>query len=769
MVKDLPPLDSLKDYHPNLVTKVYSTDKRLIAEFYMERRIVVPISRIPNHLISAFLAAEDMKFFEHEGISYKSIIRAFYKNLTAGRIVQGGSTITQQVARSFFLTSERKLSRKLRELILAYRIEKSLAKDEILELYLNQIYFGNGAYGVQTASESYFGKNVDEIDLAEAAMLAGLPKAPSKYSPYANFELAKNRQEFVLGRMLEEGLITREQSEMALDKKLKLKPKESLQDLWVGPYFTEHVRRYLEEKYGADLLYKGGLKVYTTMDVEAQQAANEAVREGLLAYDKRHGYRGPVTRLKTPEEFDGFREESDKKLSERPLETGRLYQAVITSVNAKNMSLSVEIGGVKGVISQPELEWARLYNPTGSPDSGKPERFDKIFRAGDVVDVSVISLPQSKASIAQMRLEQRPQAEASLVAMEPETGFVKALVGGFDFSKTQFNRAVQAMRQPGSAFKPIIYTAAIDKNYTPATVVMDTPIVFDDAVKDEKWRPRNFDEKFFGPTTVRKAIARSRNIVTIKILKDIGVASAIDYATRLGISAPLANDLSIALGSSAVTLIDLTTAFATIANSGTRPTPMFVTKVVDREGTVLEENHSVSQEAISPQTAFIMTNLLKGVIENGTGGRARALGRPAAGKTGTTNNLNDAWFIGYVPGLTAGAWVGYDDERELGRGETGAHAALPIWLKFMQGALEGTAVRNFTVPEGIEFSKIDPDTGLLASSSTEKPIFEAFKAGTAPQAVTPGNAASEQDFFMLDTGSGAPIQKEPADESEFHD
>ncbi len=769
MVRGLPPLDSLKDYHPNLVTKVYSSDNRLVAEFYMERRVVVPISRIPNNLISAFLAAEDMKFFEHEGISYKSILRAFYKNLTAGRFVQGGSTITQQVARSFFLTSERKLSRKLRELILAYRIEKSLTKNEILELYLNQIYFGNGAYGVQTASESYFGKNVDELDLAEAAMLAGLPKAPSKYSPYANFELAKGRQEFVLGRMVEEGLITREQSESAAMRKLKLKPKESLQNLWVGPYFTEHVRRYLEEKYGADLLYKGGLKVHTTMDVEAQQAANEAVRDGLLAYDKRRGYRGPAARLKSAEEFDGFREESDKRLSERPLETGRLYQAVITSVNPKNMSLSVEMGGVKGLISQPELEWARLYNPTGGPDSGKAERFDKLFRAGDVVDVSVISIPQAKASIAQMRLEQRPLAEASLVAMEPETGFVRALVGGFDFSKTQFNRAVQALRQPGSAFKPIIYTAAIDKNYTPATVVMDTPIVFDDAAKDEKWRPRNFDEKFFGPTTVRKAIARSRNIVTIKVLKDIGVSNAVAYAQRLGISTPLADDLSIALGSSAVTLIDLTTAFAAIANSGMRPAPMFVTKVVDREGAVLEENRPSSVEAVSPQTAFIMTNLLRGVIENGTGARARALGRPAAGKTGTTNNLNDAWFIGYVPGLAAGAWVGYDDERALGKGETGAHAALPIWLKFMQGALEGTPARNFTVPEGIEFSKIDPDTGLLASPSTEKPIFEAFKSGTAPQAVSPGIAAPGQDFFMMDTGSDAPVQKEPADESEFHD
>ncbi|MEK7679354.1 MAG: transglycosylase domain-containing protein, partial [Deltaproteobacteria bacterium] len=358
--------------------------------------------------------------------------------------------------------------------------------------------------------ESYFGKNVEALNLAEAAMLAGLPKAPSTYSPHANFGLAKTRQEFILGRMVEERYITPEEADAAIKTRTRLKPKKT-DSLWVGPYFTEHVRRYLEEKYGADLLYKGGLKVYTTMDVEAQQAANEAVRQGLLAYDKRHGYRGPVTRLKTAEEFDGFREESDKKLSERPLEAGRLYQAAITSVNAKNISLSIEIGGITGLISQPELEWAKLYNPTGSPDGGKPERFDKIFRAGDVVDVSVISIPQSKASITQMRLEQRPQAEASLVAMEPETGFVKAMVGGFDFSKTQFNRAVQALRQPGSAFKAIIYTAAIDKNYTPATVVMDTPIVFDDAVKDEKWRPRNFDEKFFGPTTVRKAIARSRN------------------------------------------------------------------------------------------------------------------------------------------------------------------------------------------------------------------------------------------------------------------
>ncbi|MBI5643815.1 MAG: PBP1A family penicillin-binding protein [Deltaproteobacteria bacterium] len=767
--RDLPALVTLEDYHPNLVTNVYSEDGRIIGEFYIERRVVVPLNKVPQHLITAFLAAEDTKFFEHEGISYTSILRAMFKNMMAGKVVQGGSTITQQLAKSF-LTSERKLSRKVREAILAYRIEKHLTKDEILTLYLNQIYFGNGAYGVQTAAESYFGKDVNELDLAEAALLAGLPKAPSKYSPYSNFELAKKRQEFVLSRMVEEQFITKEDAARALGKKIKLRPRKA-DSLGIAPYFTENVRIYLEEKYGEELLYKGGLEVYTTVDVEMQKAANIAVREGLRDYDKRHGYRGPVTTLKTKDEIDTFRDEADKRLQYEPLKEGEIYKGVITAVNPKNLALIIDIGNRHGIISAPDLEWAKLYNPTKDPDGGKEADIAKIFHSGDVVEVMVKDVPSSPSILIPLKLEQEPAAQASLLAMEPETGAIRAMIGGADFSKSQFNRAVQSLRQPGSSFKPIIYTAAMDKNYTPASIVIDSPLVFDEAAKDkekeEQWRPRNYDEQFNGPTTIREAVARSRNIITIKVLQDIGIDHAISYARLLGINSPLARDLSLALGSSAVTLQEMTTAFSTLANLGERPEPLYITRVTDRSGKVLEENTPFSTSVISPQTAYIMTSLLQSVIERGTGLRARALGRPAAGKTGTTNNLNDAWFIGYVPGLTAGAWLGYDEERQLGRGETGGHAALPIWLKFMQGATAGMPVRSFPVPEGVEFAKIDPETGLLATTSTQDPVFEVFKAGTAPVESSAGTNKSRSDFFMVDTDSKPKTRKpelsEPVD------
>lgn len=757
--RGLPSLVALEDYHPNLVTNVYSHDNRIIGEFYIERRVVVPLSKIPPHLITAFLAAEDTRFFEHEGISYISILRAMAKNLIAGKVVQGGSTITQQLAKSL-LSSERKLSRKVREAILAYRIEKHLTKDEILTLYLNQIYFGNGAYGVQTAAESYFGKDVEDLDLSEAALLAGLPKAPSKYSPYASMELARKRQEFVLGRMVEEGFITKEDAQKAASKKLKLKPRKA-DSLGIAPYFTENIRIYLEEKYGQEAVYKGGLEVHTTLDVEAQKAANIAVRDGLREYDKRHGYRGPVTALKTKEEADAFRAEADKKMQYEPLKEGEIYKGLVTAVNAGNPALMVDIGTRHGVVTGADLEWAKLYNPSNTPNGGKPETdISRIFHAGDVVEVMVKYQPPQNSMILPLKLEQEPSAQAALLAIEPETGAIRAMVGGADFSKSQFNRATQAMRQPGSSFKPIIYTAAIDKNYTPASIVMDSPLVFDETIKESQWRPRNYDEQFEGPTTIREAIARSRNIITIKVLKDIGIDHVLNYAKLLGIESPLARDLSLALGSSAVTLEEMTTAFATLANMGVRPETMYLTKVTDRTGAVLEEDQPFSTPVISPETAYIMTSLLQSVIERGTGMRARALGRPAAGKTGTTNNLNDAWFMGYVPGLAAGTWIGYDEERELGRGETGGRAALPIWLRFMQGATAGMPIRSFPAPEGIEFAKIDPVTGLLASSSTEDPVFEVFKAGTSPKEVSAGAARSaSSDFFMMDTGSKPKAKK----------
>jgi len=779
--RGLPSLKNLEGYHPNLVTNVYSDDGRLVGEFYIERRVVVSLNKMPPYLIKAFLAAEDAQFYEHEGISYISIFRAFVKNIRAGKVVQGGSTITQQLAKSF-LTSERKLSRKVREAIMAHRIERQLNKDEILSLYLNQIYFGNGAYGVQTAAESYFGKSVDELDLSEAAMLAGLPKAPSKYSPRANFDLAKTRQEFILGRMVEERYITPEEADAAINDPIRLKP-NTTDSLWVGPYFTEHVRRYMEEKYGEDLLYKGGLKIYTTLNVEMQKAANRAVTEGLREHDKRRGYRGPVKRLNSIEEIDAFKAAWDERLGGEALVTEKMYEGVVTSVDRKASTVGVDIGSRRGVISPRDLRWARLYNPTGEPDGGVQESPINLFNTGDVIHVELKAAPSGPADVMSLKLEQAPLAEASLLAMNPATGEIKAMVGGSDYSKTQFNRAVQAYRQPGSAFKPIIYTAALDKGYTPASIVIDSPIVFgkdpeaeDPALKEAgitetegvdgveqiepeqplAWRPRNYDEKFSGPTTVRDALRRSRNIITIKILNDIGVNYAISYARLLGITSPLAKDLSLALGSSALTLSELTTAFSTLNNMGMRPDPLYITKIVDRDGNVLEEKRPFARSVISPQTAYIITTLLQNVIESGTGIRARALGRPAAGKTGTTNSLNDAWFMGYIPGLTVGSWMGYDDEKPLGSKETGSRAALPIWLKFMKEVTQNMPVENFPVPDGVEFARIDPKTGMLATASTIDPIFEVFKTGTAPAARPAGGKKPRaDDFFLIDTSAPA--------------
>ncbi|MBI5886917.1 MAG: PBP1A family penicillin-binding protein [Deltaproteobacteria bacterium] len=770
----------MQDYHPNLVTKVYSADGRVIAEFYVERRTLVPFEKMPKHLVQAFLAAEDSKFYEHEGISYTSILRAMYKNMMAGKVVQGGSTITQQVAKSFFLTPERKISRKIREAIMAYRIEKNLTKDEILSLYLNQIYMGNSAYGIQSAAQTYFNKDVSKLTVAESAILAGLPKAPSRYSPITDYKAAKQRQEFILSRMVEEGFLTKEAADAAAKEHLDINTAQ-MDAMWVGQYFTEHIRRYLEEKYGDDALYKGGLNVYTTLDVEAQRAANRAVDAGLRDYEKRHGFRGPAATLKTPEEIAAFKAETDKFLETSGLALDRTYQAVAAEFEKKDSSLAVYVGSRQGVVKKQDMEWARLFNKDGSVDGGSLMDIRKNIHPGDVLDVRLKELPSNPAGTAPLTLtlEQEPRAQASLLAMEPATGYVRAMVGGSDFGKTQFNRAVQAVRQPGSAFKPIIYTAAIDGNYTPATIVVDSPLVFDqpvvnnaetdDAEKDQ-WRPKNYDDQFAGPTTVREALTKSRNVVTIKILQDVGVDKAINYARQMGISSALSRDLSLALGSSGVTLMELTTAYATLANMGARPQPIFITRLTDKDGKQLEENKPAPAPVISPQTAFIMTTLLQGVIENGTGQGAKALGRPAAGKTGTTNGLNDAWFMGYVPDLVAGAWIGYDDERQqLGHRETGARAALPIWLSFMKGAVKETPTKNFRAPDGVEFIKIDAKTGMPATVSTGKAIFEVFKTGTGPKAARRGGKSRGTDFFLMDTGSEetAPaIEQKPAQPDE---
>ncbi len=764
LVLTLPDLDALQHYEPNLVTRVYSDDGSLIGEFYIERRVIVPIEKIPDKLIKAFLAAEDAEFYQHEGISYVGIMRAFYKNLSAGKIVQGASTITQQVARGFFLTPEKKILRKIKEMILAKRIEKRLNKSEILSLYLNQIYLGKGSYGVQAAAQAYFDKNVEDLDLAECALMAGLPKAPSRYSPYINFLLSKKRQEFILQRMVEERFITANEADFAKAETIKLRPFIT-KSLWVGPYFTEHVRRYIEEKYGDDVLYKGGLNIYTTLNVGLQKSANEAVTRGLFDFDRRRGYRGPIKSITDPDETAAYINKLRLARKDKIPRRQDVVEGIITALNSSTKRITLDLGGISGVISWRGYRLARLYNPKGRPEGKRISKPFTLFHIGDVVRVRV--LKDVKKGPLHLALYQNPIVQASLLALDPATGYIKAMVGGGDFSKSQYNRAIQAKRQPGSAFKPIIYSAAFDKGLTPATIIMDTPIIFEDSENALQWRPRNYDKRFGGPTTIRTALAKSRNVVTIKILRKIGLDYCIKYARKLGITTPLSRDLSLALGSSAVTLYDLTSVFSVFANEGKRAEPVFITKIIDKDGVVIEDNSPDSTEVISPQTAYLMTKMLEGVIEHGTGWRAKSLGRPAAGKTGTTNGLNDAWFLGYVPGLTAGVWVGYDNEKKLGAHETGSRAALPIWLSFMKAATKGKPVTEFTAPEGVEFARIDAETGELATPYTKHPIFEVFKSGTAPTKLSGPEVIreDEEDMPLRDdtaapqpaTGAAAPL------------
>ena len=747
--KDLPQITSLSEYRPSIITTVYSDDNRKIGEFYKERRIVIPLSDIPKLLKEAFIAAEDARFFKHQGVDIISIVRAFFKNLEAGTIVQGGSTITQQVTKSFFLTPERSYKRKIKEAILAYRIDKTFTKAEILYLYLNQIYLGHGAYGVEAAAENYFGKSAKDLNLAECAMLAGLPQAPSRYSPFRNPERAKQRQIYVLNRMVGEGFITNIQATEAINIALDIKPRRNWYIEKV-PIYTEHVRRYIEKKYGKDLLYQQGLKVYTAVNIEMQKIAIEEIRKGLNALDKRQGYRGPLRKL-TFEEIEDFSAAVEANLIENPLKPEAVVQGVVIDVDNKKDQVTVRIGSEKGLLKLEDMRWARKPNPNVAFYRVKVRNPGDVLAVGDVIAVKINGkLPDT--DLWGLSLEQEPIVESALLCIEAETGHVKVMVGGKDFQESQFNRAVQSRRQPGSAFKPIIYAAALDKGYTPASMIIDSPIVFQNEEMDFKWKPRNYGEKFYGPTLLREALAKSRNVVTIKILQDIGVEYCISYARRFGITSPLAKDLSIALGSSGVSLLELVKAYSVFANQGYLVEPVFIRKIVDRDGNVLEEASMVREKVLEKSTAYIMTNLLEGVVQDGTGFRVKALKRPVAGKTGTTNNLFDAWFMGYTPRYVTGVWVGFDAERSLGESETGSRAASPIWLGFMQAVLKDKPVKVFQVPDGVVFAKIDADTGLLPIPESKHTIFECFKEGTVPTAYTkkPDTVTEAEEFYKLD-------------------
>ena len=768
--RDLPTLFSLDEYRPPVVTTVYGDNGDKLAEFYNHRRIVIPWSEIPPMLVNAFVAAEDARFFQHTGIDVLGVIRAFVKNMEAGAIVQGGSTITQQVAKSFFLSSERTYTRKIKEAILSNRIEKRFTKEEILYLYLNQIYLGHGAYGVEAAAENYFGKTVGELTLAECALLAGLPQAPSRYSPFRHPERAQRRQIYVLNQMVERGNITPEQAEAARQAETEIHPVKN----WFQeqtPWYAEYVRRYLVERYGEETVYNEGLTVRAAVLPQMQAIARQEIEKGLRRLDKRQGYRGPRDHL-AAEEIEAYLDDLKADLPEEsaPVRSGGLLTGVVVAVDDTEDVVRVRTARGSGQIGLADMKWARRPDPDVAwyKPAARITDPSQTLAVGDVIQVGVKEViagpveeapPEPPAGVNETAkpeggrftfvLEQEPTVESALICLETKNGLVRAMVGGRDFQKSQFNRAVQAKRQPGSAFKPIIYAAALDKGYTPATMIVDSAIVFEDKDHEFTWKPRNYGEKFYGPTLFSRALIKSHNIPTIKILMDIGVDYVREYAAKLGIESSLNRDLSIALGSSVMSPLELVTAYSVFANLGLKVSPVFIKSVHDRDGRILEQNAADPERVIGADTAYIITHLLKGVVQRGTGRRVRALNRPAAGKTGTTDNLDDAWFVGYTPDYVTAVWVGFDEERSLGASETGASAASPIWLGFMKRILADKPARYFEVPPGVVFSKIDAETGLLPIDESESIIYECFKEGTAPTEHTPrpDTMVEEEQFF----------------------
>lgn len=723
-LEELPDVASLLNYRPPIVTTVWSRDGVLMAEFAEERRRVVDAAGLPDVIVRAFLAAEDSQFYSHEGLNWRGILRAALANLREGRVVQGGSTITQQVAKSLLLSPERSFRRKIREAVLALRIERNLSKEQILHLYLNQIYLGHGAYGVESAAETYFGTAAQKLSLAQAALLAGLPQAPSRYDPFQHPERALDRRTYVLQRMAEEGWISQEAAAAAGGEPLDLARTPS-RYLSVSPHFSEHIRRMIEAVYGTAAVQRDGLRVTTTMDSRLQAAARDALRRGLEAVDRRSGYRGPVSRGDAAAASAAERAELPR--------AGRRALAVVRAVSDEGAVVAA--GGLEVPLPRAELAWALSAN-------GRPQ---DLLRSGDVI---LCDFGSGEGGGIVAALAQEPEVEGALVCLDVRTGEVLALVGGYDFARSQFNRAVQAQRQPGSAIKPLIYAAAIERGFTPATLIYDTPIVYDSPDLDEKWKPQNFSERFYGATTLREALVHSRNVVTVKVLRDLGVSYAVTFLKRLGISSPLNADLSLALGASTVSVVELTDVYAAFAAGGVRREPAFLLRTEDRDGGVLQEfRPGEGTAALRPETAYVLTHMMQAVIQEGTGREARGLGRPAAGKTGTTNENRDAWFLGFTPDLVAGVWVGYDDGRSLAKAETGGKAAAPIWLEFMRKAVAGRPPSDFPVPEGIEFARVDSATGRLAGSGSGQSFTAAFLRGTAagePRAaqVTPASGAA---------------------------
>ncbi|MEO5667135.1 MAG: PBP1A family penicillin-binding protein [Bdellovibrionota bacterium] len=778
---DLPNLDSLVHYSPKLVTTIYSKDDKVIASYAQERRIYIPPSETPEKVANAFVAAEDDEFYTHSGINPLTIVRAAFKNMRAGATVQGGSTITQQVAKSFLLSPEKSYKRKLKEVILAFRIEKALTKAQILNLYLNHIFLGLNSYGIEAAALTYFGKSAKDLSIAEAAMLAGLPRAPSRDNPAVAPRAAKHRQIYVINRLLATHKISKSEHDEALAEEIKI-VNTAPGLVSPTPYLAEYVRRALIEKYGEERVNQG-LSVYTTVNMDKQLAAQKAIDLGLREVDKRLGLRRPAVHMKTKTEIDAWSAKKHLELvksfynfrvidaqgevhepvaddTPTPIEIGKNYLAVVVGKDRAKRSIKAKIGNRTGDIKPEDYRWVLESNPDEVYGEKVVRNPVNELQIGDVITVQPRVIDEKNLLL---KLEQEPIVQGALISYDLKTGGLEAIVGGYDFTKTgsHFNRAFQAIRQPGSTFKPFVYGAALESGLTPSTVIVDSPIVYrnqDEQTQLENvWKPDNYGEKFYGDTLLRNAIAYSRNIPTVKLLQYLKVPTVINFARKLGIKSKLAPDLSLGLGSSGVGLDEMVGAWSIFANKGRRQKHYVIEKVLDWSGNVLEENKVLpleeQEQVLDPKIAFLTTSLLRSVVEYGTATVVQQLKRPLAGKTGTTSDYRDAWFLGYSPQVIGGVWIGFDEDRPIGRNETGTRSAAPIWMSFMQEALKDQPVEDFEVPDGIIQVKIDSQTGDVPTATTQKTISEYFIDGLAP-----GQTAKvdEKSNLAALSGSNAP-------------
>ena len=680
---DLPQVQELERYRPSSITELYDDQGRVIGSFALQRRVIASYNDFPKVLREAVISTEDKEFEKHWGVNFYRVLGAAWRDLVTGKRVQGASTLTMQLARNLFLTPERTYGRKLEEMLLSLQIERRFTKPQIFTMYANQIFLGHGVYGFEAGAEFYFGKKAKDLTLEEAALLAGMPKAPNLYSPISNPERAVRRRNLVINNLLEDGKITTDEATRAKNAPLKLNVQWDTNSL--APYFVEDLRQYLEKKYGSDKVHEGGLRVYTTLDMDLQKTARQAVLDGLAAYERRHGWRGQLRNvLAGGATLDGYRDPDWRE----PLEPGSYVHALVLSVSST--SAIVRFGKYLATIGPGDLAW-----------TGKRSPHD-LFTDGDIVYLKVQSLePDGTAKVS---LEQDSGTQGALIALDNSTGDIKAMVGGRDFDESKFNRATQALRQVGSAFKPFVYTTAIEKGLSPDDVILDAPVTFNTA--SGPYTPHNYDDKFEGMITLRRALTQSRNVPALKLADRLGINAVIETARRFGITSPLPAYLPVAIGAAEVTLIEETAAFTTFPNDGVRVAPRYIRRVTDYQGRVLEEDYPEVRDVIAPQTARVMTSLLQQVVQHGTAYAAASLKHPLGGKTGTTNDFTDAWFVGFSPSITCGVWVGFDEKKTLGDKETGARAALPIWMDFMRVALQGRDNENFTPPQPVPHAAV---------------------------------------------------------------